>query len=255
MNQYLKNLNRIEFVITWACSGRCKHCSEGEHTVQGESIDAETAVQAVYDICEHYDIQSLMTFGGEPLLYPETVCRIHKAAKEMGIPQRDLITNGYFSKDEKRIREVAHMLSESGVKDILLSVDAFHQETIPLEPVKCFAESVKEEGISLRFNPAWLVSKEDNNPYNVRTREVLAEFAYLDIPVGSGNVIFPSGNALKYLGEYFKEGNLPENPYEDDPKDVRAIGFNPDGTVLDGNVYEKSIVEIMKNYKVSEFEE
>ena len=248
MNEYLKNLNRIEFVVTWACTGRCKHCSEGEHTNCGEHIDAEVAAQAVYDICKLYPIQSLMTFGGEPLLHPETVCRIHKVAKEMGIPQRDLITNGYFSKDVKRIREVVHMLAESGVKDILLSVDAFHQETIPLESVKCFAESVLAEGISLRLSPAWLVSKEDDNPYNIRTREVLAEFDYLNVPEGSGNIIFPSGNALKYLGEYFKEGEEPENPYEDDPKDVRAIGFNPNGDVLGGNVYESSIIEIMKNY-------
>ncbi len=248
MNEYLKNLNRIEFVVTYGCTGRCKHCSEGEHTAQGEHIDAEVAAQAVYDICKRYPIQSLMTFGGEPLLYPEIVCRIHKAAKEMGIPQRDLITNGYFSKDEKRIREVAHMLAESGVKDILLSVDAFHQETIPLEPVKCFAESVKAEGISLRLSPAWLVSKENDNPYNVRTREVLTEFDYLDIPVGSGNIIFPSGNALKYLSEYFKEGEVLVNPYEDDPKDIRAIGFDPNGDVLGGNVYHQSIEDIMKAY-------
>lgn len=249
MNEYLKNLNRIEFVVTYACTGRCKHCSEGEHTGCGEQIDAEVAAQAVCDICKQYPIQSLMTFGGEPLLYPETVCRIHKAAKEMGIPQRDLITNGFFSRDEKRIREVAHMLAESGVCDILLSVDAFHQETIPLEPVKIFAECVKAEGISLRLSPAWLVSKEDNNPFNIRTREVLAEFSYLDIPIGSGNVIFPSGNALKYLGEYFKEGEIPMNPYEDDPKDVRSIGFEPNGDVLGDNVYEKSIMEIMEAYK------
>ena len=249
MNEFLKNLNRIEFVVTWACTGRCKHCSEGEHTNCGEHMDAEAAAQAVYDICKLYPIKSLMTFGGEPLLHPETVCRIHQAAKEMGIPQRDLITNGYFSKDKMRIREVAHLLAESGVKDILLSVDAFHQETIPLEPVKYFAECVKKEGISLRLSPAWLVSKEDDNPYNIRTKEVLAEFAYLDIPEGSGNVIFPSGNALKYLGEYFKEGELPVNPYEDDPKDLRAICFDPNGDVLDGNVYEKSIVEIMEGYK------
>lgn len=34
-----------------------------------------------------------MTFGGEPLLYPEVVCKIHKAAEEMGIPERTIITN------------------------------------------------------------------------------------------------------------------------------------------------------------------
>lgn len=29
MNEYIKNLNRIEFVVTRACTGKCKHCSEG----------------------------------------------------------------------------------------------------------------------------------------------------------------------------------------------------------------------------------
>lgn len=43
MNKYLKNLQRIEFVITYACTGRCKHCSEGEHTALGEHINAEKA--------------------------------------------------------------------------------------------------------------------------------------------------------------------------------------------------------------------
>jgi hypothetical protein len=37
MNRYI-DLNRIEFVITDACSGRCKHCSNGEHPRGGGSI-------------------------------------------------------------------------------------------------------------------------------------------------------------------------------------------------------------------------
>ena len=184
MNQYIKNLNRIEFVITMACTGRCKHCSEGEHFSNGEHIDGDVAAKAVHDICRSYDIKSIMTFGGEPLLYPGDVCKIHAAAKEAGIPERDLITNGFFSKDEERIKEVVHMLAENGVKRVLLSVDAFHQETIPIEPIMFFAECVKKEGILIQVNPAWLVSKEDNNPYNIRTREILREFEKMDIEIG-----------------------------------------------------------------------
>jgi len=30
MSRYI-DLNRIEFGVTDACSGRCKHCSKGEH--------------------------------------------------------------------------------------------------------------------------------------------------------------------------------------------------------------------------------
>ena len=103
MNKYTKNINRIEFVITNSCTGKCKHCSQGEH-VSNEHIDTELAVQAVHDICNDYKIDSLMTFGGEPLLYPETVFEIHSAAKECGIKYRELITNGYFSKKIDRIQ-------------------------------------------------------------------------------------------------------------------------------------------------------
>ena len=83
INNYLVNLNRIEFVVTMACSGHCKHCSEGDHIFSGEHIDGDIAVKAIYEICKNYNIESLMTFGGEPLLYPEVVCKIHSAAKKM----------------------------------------------------------------------------------------------------------------------------------------------------------------------------
>ena len=189
-----------------------------------------------------------MTFGGEPLLYPEDVCKIHEAAKVMGLPQRDLITNGFFSKDEMLIKEVAHMLALSGVTGIMVSADAFHQETIPLEPVRYFANCVKSERITIRVHPAWLVSEDDTNPYNVKTKEILQSFIQDGIEVSSGNVIFPSGNAKKYLGEYFENGVEYVNPYEEDPRDVHAISFNPNGDVLNGNVYEDVIMEILKGY-------
>jgi len=250
VNKYMKNLNRIEFVVTMACTGRCRHCSEGEHISKGEHIDGEVAAKAVRDICESYAIESIMTFGGEPLLHPEVVCKIHAAAKESGIPKRDLITNGFFSKDKKRIKEVAHMLAESGVNKILLSVDAFHQETIPMEPVTFFAECVKKEGLNIRINPAWLVSKEDENPYNIKTKEILREFEPMGIQTADGNIIFPSGNAKKYLSEYFDENKEYVNPYEENPRDVHTICFNPNGDVLNGNVNRDSIMDIIDSYVV-----
>jgi len=249
MNEYVKNLNRLEFVVTMSCTGRCKHCSEGSHLDCTGYIDADKAAEAIRKVCEKYQIKSLMTFGGEPLIYPEVVCAIHAAGTEMGIPQRDLITNGFFSKDKKRIEEVVCSLEKSGVRRILLSVDAFHQETIPTEPVKYFAECVTKTGIFIELCPAWLVSKQDSNLYNVRTREIIAEFSGMDIPVGKGNVIFPSGNALIYLKEYFEEGKQYINPYEDDPADIRAISFEPDGVVLNGNCYEKDILQILDEYR------
>ena len=246
-NQYLKNLNKIEFVVTYACTGRCKHCSEGEHTSCDERIDPQIAADAVRKIAAEYDIKTVMTFGGEPLLYTDAVYAIMETAKELNISKRQVITNGYFSKNADKIREVAEQLALCGVNDLLLSVDAFHQETIPLCLVKQFAAEAKKCGIPIRLQPAWLRSAVDDNPYNRKTREILDSFADLEIPVGEGIVIFPEGNALKHLAEYFTD-ERPENPYVEDPRDVRCVSFSPNGDVLGGNVYECDIMEIIKDY-------
>lgn len=249
MNEYLKNLNRLEFIETMACTGRCKHCSEGSHEACKTHLDGEVAGRAITEICKKQKIDSLMVFGGEPLLYPEDVCRIFKAGGEAEIPQREMITNGYFSKNEARIEEVAAMLADSGINYVMLSVDAFHQETIPIEPVYHFAKCIRDEGINIEVNPAWLVSEEDNNPYNVKTREILKRFFDDGFKLANGNVIWPEGNARIYLSEYFDLSVPFENPYEDDPRDIRAISFEPDGKVLNGNIYEQNILDILDEYR------
>ena len=247
MNQYLKNLIKIEFVVTYACTGRCKHCSEGNHTPCGERIDPRIASDAVRKIAAEYDIKTVMTFGGEPLLYTDAVYAIMTTAKELNIPKRQVITNGYFSKNVDKIREVAERLAVCGVNDLLLSVDAFHQETISLDVVKQFATEAKKCGIPIRFQPAWLGSAVDANPYNIKTCEILNSFADMAIPVGEGNIVFPEGNALRNLSEYFTN-ERPANPYAEDPHDVRCVSFEPNGDILGGNVYGRDIMEIIKDY-------
>ncbi len=248
MNPYIQNLNRIEFSITSACTGRCKHCSEGEHTASGGYIDGDTAAQAVQKLCTVFRIQSLMTFGGEPLLYLDEVCKIHSAAREVHIPKRQIITNGFFSQDTEKIKSAALKLFQSGVNDIFLSVDAFHQETIPLKPVKTFAEAVKSAGIPLRAHPAWLAREDDPNPYNLRTLEILKEFEAIGIAASEGNVIFPSGNARKYLHEYFDWNQTYVSPYTENPEDIRAVCILPNGDVLGGNIYQTDILDIVEGY-------
>ncbi len=251
MNKYLKNLNRIEFVVTTACTGSCKHCSQGEHK-NSEKIDKTLAADAVRRIAKEYGIKSVMTFGGEPLLCCETVCEIHKAAREMNIPQRQLITNGFFSNSSDKIKLVAKKLTEGGVNEILLSADAFHQETIPVEYVREFANAVNVPEVKLRIHPAWLVSADNDNPYNNETKRILAEFRRMGIESSEGNVIFPSGNAIRYLGEYFDLSKEIRNPYQEDPTDIRAICFSANGDILGSNFYERDILEILENYSPAE---
>jgi len=260
MNPYI-NLNRIEFVITDACSGRCKHCGNGERSSNGKSVDAGAAVTAIKLLAEKFAIQSVMTFGGEPLLFADTVCKIHTAAREGGIPNRQLITNGFFSKDDQKIDEVAKSLCESGVNDILLSVDAFHQEFIPLEPVIKFADSLlKHNTTRLRVQPAWVVNEQHENPYNAETKRLLKLFTEKSINANEGNNIYPSGNALKHLGDYFTPPGKVDlsvlcgsTPYTTRLDEIKCFGINPNGdvnlcSITIGNIYNNDILYIVDRY-------
>lgn len=247
MNPYLKNLCKIEFVVTNACTGRCKHCSEGEHATAGESIDAKIAADAVRAIAKEYPIQTVMTFGGEPLLCPDVVYAVISAARDLNVPRRQVITNGFFSKDKAKIHTVMENLAACGVNDLLLSVDAFHEESIPVAVVKEVAAEAKRCAIPTRLQPAWLVNSTHDNPYNRKTRALLDSFWELGIPESEGNVVFPEGNALKYLADFF-ESFAPQNPYEENPNDIHCVSFLPNGDVLGGNVYKTDIMEILRGY-------
>ncbi|MDE6592658.1 MAG: radical SAM protein [Oscillospiraceae bacterium] len=246
MNTYV-NPDRLEFIVTFACSGKCKHCSLGDPPGKAVHIDSAAAENAVKSLAGNYKINSVMTFGGEPLLYLETTARIHAAAKAAGIPHRQIITNGFFTKNKAEISTAADLLADSGANEILISADAFHQETVPLEFPLAFGEALTKRGIDVKAQPAWLVSPENDNPYNVKTREIIEKFKSIGIPAGNGNVIFPAGNALKYLGEYFTEIS-PENPYEQDPGNITSISVEPNGNCLNGNILQSNILELIDSY-------
>ena len=248
MNKFLQNLNKIEFIITYACTGSCKHCSEGNHSICGEQINKKVATNAIIEIAKRYKIQTVMAFGGEPLLYPDIVYSIMDTAYKMDIPKRQIITNGYFSKDPEQIHSVANNLAKCHVNDLLLSVDAFHQETIPLKAVKEFATKAKSFEIPIRLQPAWLISKNHDNPYNNKTRKIIDSFKDIEVYENDGNIIFPEGNAKIYLSEYFTD-DLPKNPYIEKPDDIRCISFSPNGDVLGSNIYSNDICDILDNYK------
>ena len=255
-----KEINRIEFAVTNYCSGACKHCSNGE-TDNKDSIDPDIAAGLIRDIVEKYSPDSIMTFGGEPLLYSDTVCKIHEAAYKNNIPNRDIITNGYFSKNLKAIKAVAKNICNSNVKRVLLSVDAFHQEAIPIEPVLHFAKSLIDEGFTgLKTHPAWLVNREHENEFNKTTKEILATFEQLGIESSNGNNIIPAGNAAKYLGEYFQKPDIDTLfvpcgtlPYTGSLDELDTVFVAPNGDIMQcafpiGNVYKKNILDIIEEY-------
>ena len=144
------NLDRVEFTMAYHCTGRCAHCSQGEMSDHPPGhLPYALCEGALTRLAQRVPLRSAMCFGGEPLLWPGDTVALLREAKTAGIPRRQVITNGYFSRDPARVAQVAGWLGEVGA-EVLLSADAFHQRRIPLPAVLDFACS-PVAGIGIRL--------------------------------------------------------------------------------------------------------
>ncbi|MGC9366815.1 MAG: radical SAM protein [bacterium] len=261
LNKYLP-LNRLEFAVTYQCNGKCIHC----YTVQGKhkyplSIDGMLGEEIVESLTGYFNIESVMTFGGEPLLFPQITAKIHRKAKDKGIPSREVITNGYWSNHFADIVEIANLLCESGVNELIFSVDSFHQQFIPVDIVrKSIIASVEAKIDKVILNPCWINGNTNENEYNNKTKSILASLSDLPVIVSEGNIVEPVGLARNNLTEFFPPkkpipgGRCEEVPYSDRLDSISSICIEPDGKVAVcndlhiGNAGEDNIIEILKSY-------
>jgi MoaA/NifB/PqqE/SkfB family radical SAM enzyme len=223
--------------------------------------DFEEVLMTLRFLLDKYSIKSIMTFGGEPLLFTEITTKIHEISKQYGVEKRELITNGYFSNNEYSIYNVVNKIIESGVNEIMLSMDAFHQEKIPLQYVEIFIKNIifaKFENI--KIHPAWVVSQKCDNVYNQRTNEIIQKVSKYGIKISNGNIIVPSGLAKENLKSYYKKEDININKrcgeiaFTNSLKNIKSIRILPNGNInicrglTIGNIFKEKIENIIKKY-------
>jgi hypothetical protein len=194
---------RIEFPVTYRCNSKCRHCYlDGTVPIAG-AVDPDLAVSCIHKVCAEHPVTSVMTFGGEPLLFHETVCAIHAAARDEGVEIRQLITNAGVPRDAGKGRDVVRQLHQSGVNNVQVSADVFHQEFVSTDIVERNVGYMLEAGITtIKWNPCWVEAPDADNRYNKVTRSILERLAHLGVPTGSGNVALPQGAAVRELAEF-----------------------------------------------------
>jgi hypothetical protein len=147
------------------------------------------------------------------------------------------------------------------VNSVYISVDAFHQEYIPVPVVARNVHALVNAGIEdLKWNPCWVVSKKDDNPWNERTRAVLDALSHLPVVEDDGNVVQPEGHARIWLQEYLPsrttdlDGSCGDMPYTGPLDQVDSISVEPDGGIavcdewIIGNAAQCDVVDILRDY-------
>lgn len=229
-------------------------------------MQLDRATQWLSELCGAQSIESLTVHGGEPFLYFDKVAAILSKARELGIHHRWIITNGFWAENGDVAGEKLKVLKEAGLTAITFSIDAFHQEYVPFDRVRCGIEcAVKLDFDTVAVDSYFLFNQHDENRYNIETMGYIDGLERLQKVEINRFVAGFEGRASELLPqeEYMQE-RIPAGrcrpPFwlGGDLRGPKTIEMDYEGNVTlcpgisIGNVREKSISEILRKYDYRE---
>jgi hypothetical protein len=136
-------------ITNYFCTSRCGHCLYNcSPQWEKEYITAETAeknLQAVRSL----GCRSIHIGGGEPLLRPDGLAAVLKAADDQGIAVEYVETNSSWFKDRESAVDLLTDLRSRGLSTLLVSISPFHNEHIPFFKVKGVIEAARHAGVGI----------------------------------------------------------------------------------------------------------
>jgi len=117
------------------------------------------------------------------------------------------------------------------------------------------------------MEPCWVISEDEDNKYNQKTKSILEELEDIPIRKSEGNVMEPAGLAIANLKEFLPQkekipaGKCGDMPYTDPLDSVKGIFVEPDGKIAVcndlyiGNAFDTDIIEIIESYDPSKIPE
>jgi hypothetical protein len=181
-------LKGLDILLTYECTGRCRDCCYRAGPGADETMslaEVEEYLAAVAD----QPLQWVLLFGGEPFVCYDLLRS--SVALAASLARVLVFTNGYWATDPDTARRWLTDLRAAGLDHVLFTVDAFHQEHVPLERVAIGIAAARELGYrTIETDSRYLGPPDADNLFNRRTRVVMDRLAELcdltGVNVGAG---------------------------------------------------------------------
>lgn len=146
-NSYFSPTTQLTFITTANCTAKCDHCVM--YCVPGDKRKLTfEQMKATIDQFNSISPLFLVVFsGGEPLLLGEDLYEALAYCDSMGILTR-IVTNCYWAKDDESAGKILRELRESGLWELNISCDDYHEPYVPFEYVKRAYMMSKSMGFS-----------------------------------------------------------------------------------------------------------
>lgn len=239
-------VTRLNILITYNCSLRCKHC----YVFSDQRAAGKISISHISNLLKEGrklpGIKWIYFSGGEPFTqYPFLLKAIQRARNlgyEVGVE-----TNGYFARSVEAGVRFLRPLAQMGVEDLRVSNDSLHYKDPHISPAKKTLIAAKELGIPSTLVITNTPDFEGDSPGYV---DSYAKTLYKSLMY--------SGRASELL-----LGNLPDKSWEafitcpridlPDPEEVfiDAFGYVQicPGIAI-GNSWDTPLSEIIENYEM-----
>lgn len=256
------NITSVDYLLTYRCNARCKHCSYQAGPQRQRFITREQARAWLVELQKIQPLKGVTIHGGEPFLYFDEMLSILEKARELGIQQRWVITNGYWAKDQASAKEKLQDLKEAGLNAITFSVDAFHQEHVSFDTVRKGIEcAVQCDLDTVSVDSYFLYAENRDNSYNLKTKEYLSNLQMVpNLTINKFTASFEGRAAALLVEEEYTEKKMPDRSCRppfwlgNSLADPGTIEIDCEGNVTlcpgisIGNAVERSLTEIVSSY-------
>jgi len=120
-------------IMNYVCTAECRHCMFLSSPSCPKNFITPEMSEHLADLLEKAGTSSVHIGGGEPFMNFPALCTLIRALNRHGIGVDYIETNAFWAKEEPIIRERLSKLRTLGVTTIMVSVDPFHIEFVPLE--------------------------------------------------------------------------------------------------------------------------
>jgi hypothetical protein len=214
------------------------------------------------ELVETQPFDWLTVHGGEPFLYFDILKQIIHKSAELGIPKIGVITNAYWAIDLVKTEHKLKELRRAGLNHITISVDAFHQEYIPIEKMRNAIISASNLGFEKVWVDSYFINPtEFSSPYDLKTRDAIESLRDIQGVEFSKYQVGMEGRAADLLiKETEKCGGIPQGKCQfpfwlgGDLKNPKVIEIDREGNVTlcpglcVGNAKESSLLNILDSY-------
>ncbi|MEG2110393.1 MAG: radical SAM protein [Clostridium sp.] len=151
-------MKNIKFTVFYTniCNIKCEHCFIGKQN----NIDqmSKNLMNIIVKSLENIRVSTLAITGGEALLFWEDIKKVLPRNKKINI---SISTNGFWGTSIIKAEKLCKELKESGITQLEISTDEYHQKHIPFQNILNIVKVAKDVGLKVK-----IIICTESNEYN-----------------------------------------------------------------------------------------